>query len=543
MILKGNQRKGARDLATHLLNMADNEQIDVAEIAGAIADDLHGAFAEYEALAVGTLCKKPLYSLSINPSAPISRSQYAEAINLIESRLGFTGQPRSIIFHIKQGSGREHCHVVWSRIDVKKMRAVHLSHDHLKLRTLSRELADRFNLDLPPGLVEDRNRDHITSPDVGLSEKAKAEKSGIKPAERKAEITTAFRHSDSPAAFAPALEDRGYFLAKGDRRSFVVIDRYGDVHSLARQIDGVNTRQLKGFLEGLALPGVQEAKKHAASLEQDDENHHHELFEVQLVDALKVLRHKQASRRLKHLLGSRQLRSKFGNERHMLSTAQKKERETSRGSRVVSAAVRLFSRVPVLRSVLIHLRRKGFQTLEERHDNEMLALTRRHEREMLDLARRYSALRMVEKREKQVLARTLLRGIRARDHKHDMFDVTAKDITETHLGAYVSDDVFKEAPTQAEQAILNTFIEEELSSIFNRHALAGLVEWEESDASEQHLDASDGQFFETDIALFEFGLSPRFNHHSGVEESSTETEAFDDELKLDREDPTSRPSQ
>ena len=69
MILKGNQRAGGTDLATHLLNAADNERIEIAEIRGTVAGDLHGAFAEYEALAVGTKCREPLYSLSINPAS------------------------------------------------------------------------------------------------------------------------------------------------------------------------------------------------------------------------------------------------------------------------------------------------------------------------------------------------------------------------------------------------------------------------------------------------------------------------------------------
>ena len=69
MILKGNQRAGGTDLATHLMNAFDNERVEVAQIRGTVADHLHGAFAEYEALAAGTRCKEPLYSLSVNPSA------------------------------------------------------------------------------------------------------------------------------------------------------------------------------------------------------------------------------------------------------------------------------------------------------------------------------------------------------------------------------------------------------------------------------------------------------------------------------------------
>jgi hypothetical protein len=59
MILKGNQRAGGDDLATHLMNEFDNERIEVGQIRGTVADHLHGAFAEYEALASGTRCKEP----------------------------------------------------------------------------------------------------------------------------------------------------------------------------------------------------------------------------------------------------------------------------------------------------------------------------------------------------------------------------------------------------------------------------------------------------------------------------------------------------
>lgn len=73
MILKGSQRAGGADLATHLSNAFDNTRVEVAEVRGTVADDLHGAFAEFEAIAAGTKCRKPLYSLSISPPSPISR--------------------------------------------------------------------------------------------------------------------------------------------------------------------------------------------------------------------------------------------------------------------------------------------------------------------------------------------------------------------------------------------------------------------------------------------------------------------------------------
>lgn len=57
-----------------------------------------------------------------------------------------SGQPRAVIFHAK--NGREHCHVVWSRIDLDNMRAIGLSHDRMKLRTCARELAQAYGLTL-----------------------------------------------------------------------------------------------------------------------------------------------------------------------------------------------------------------------------------------------------------------------------------------------------------------------------------------------------------------------------------------------------------
>src|SRR5690606_26912745 len=110
MILKASQRAHGDDLATHLLNAFDHERVEIAEIYGAVAEDLHGAFAEFEAIATGTRAKQPLYSLSINPPAPLTRAQYEETIAAIEQRLGLTGQPRAVVFHVKHG--REHCHVV-----------------------------------------------------------------------------------------------------------------------------------------------------------------------------------------------------------------------------------------------------------------------------------------------------------------------------------------------------------------------------------------------------------------------------------------------
>ena len=58
MILKGSQRSGGLKLAAHLMNMRDNDHVEVYELRGFTADDLHGAFQEADAVAKGTKCQQ-----------------------------------------------------------------------------------------------------------------------------------------------------------------------------------------------------------------------------------------------------------------------------------------------------------------------------------------------------------------------------------------------------------------------------------------------------------------------------------------------------
>ncbi len=60
----------------------------------------------------------------------------------------------------------------------------------------------------------------------------------------KAALQDAWAISDTGAAFARALEDRGYKLARGDSRAFVVVDAHGETYSLSRWL-GVKARDLR----------------------------------------------------------------------------------------------------------------------------------------------------------------------------------------------------------------------------------------------------------------------------------------------------------
>ena len=117
MILKASQRAGGLQLAHHLMNDKDNDHVEVHEISGFVADSLIGAFKEAHAISLGTRCKQFLFSLSLSPpeTAKVPVEIFKQAIADVEAKMNLTGQPRTIVFHEKEG--RRHCHCVWSRID------------------------------------------------------------------------------------------------------------------------------------------------------------------------------------------------------------------------------------------------------------------------------------------------------------------------------------------------------------------------------------------------------------------------------------------
>jgi hypothetical protein len=161
MIPKASQRGLGQDLATHLQNAYDNEYVEIAEVRGAVACDLHGAFAEWEVCAHAmTGCRNYLYSLSVNPDPAqrqLTRTEYRDYIDRAEGKLGLSGQPRAVVFHIKDG--REHCHVVWSRIDTAHSKAVHQPFDRQKLMMVTRQFAREHGLALPGGMTPDAGRE------------------------------------------------------------------------------------------------------------------------------------------------------------------------------------------------------------------------------------------------------------------------------------------------------------------------------------------------------------------------------------------------
>ncbi len=459
MIPFGSQRALGQDLATHLLNTQDNERMEVAQVRGAIARDLHGAFAEWEAQAHNlTRCSNYLYSLSVNPDqrqGRLSREQYLDYIDRVENRIGLAGQPRAIVFHIKKdknGIPREHCHVIWSRIDAERGKARQIAFDHDKLMMVTREFARDHGLKLPDGYYRDKGQERPKkNRQLSLYEKSQQEKGGLTKEQHMAQVTTAWRQRDTPRAFVRSLEDMGYILATGTR-DYVLVDLYGNMNSLPKLIDDkkVRTKDLREFLGKEfpkdSLPGVDEARAlaagHRAAMELFRKDEDRVARESNERERRGALRRRQQDRRVPVEQESKGLIARQRQARGDLATQQKDKRTALRlGYLQESKRIRLdrAARRPQGLAAFIgritgvelitkkvqqyrdrtryaaHLTRK--RGLTDRQQHEAAALERRQALETLTMQRRLRALELVEQRELRSLENALLKERRIEDRE------------------------------------------------------------------------------------------------------------------------------
>ncbi len=268
MVIKGGARGGAGKLAIHLQRTDTNERAELVEVRGVAARDIDDALAEMEAVASGARTTRPFYHASINTRAdePLTAEQRTIAVDRLEEALGLTGQPRVIVDHLKEGKDgieRAHTHVVWSRIDLEDMTAIPDSHNYRQHEEAARALEQEFGHKRVQGAHVER--EGIQRPDrtPSQAEMMQAERSGLTPEEVKREVTGLWQQTDSGQAFAAALADAGYTLARGDRRDFVILDPEGETHSLSRRIDGAKAADVRARMADVDpanLPTVTEAR-------------------------------------------------------------------------------------------------------------------------------------------------------------------------------------------------------------------------------------------------------------------------------------------
>jgi hypothetical protein len=470
MIPFASQRENGQDLATHLLNAQDNELVELFDMRRSVARDLHGAFAEWEAIAKGlTRARQYLCSLSVNPDerqGRLTRAQYLDYIDRVEAALGLSDQPRAIVFHHKRDEGgavREHCHVVWSRTDVKNKRAIPLPFFKEKLMAVTREFARDHGLRLPPGYArqsdEARRNRQLSAYDC-----VKQKETGLSHEERMAAVTDAWRRSDNAKAFVAALEALGYVLARGRNETrIVLVDFYGHTTALTRLIDdaSVRTKHVRDFL-GAAfapdkLPTVEQAQEQAEKRRTAIE-----AFEAAAREdeELEQLARRQAVRRKEVEAQAALLRRQQHDERMQLAALHATERQRLKASylaaqrrirvdrarrrpRGLAAFLGRVSGVSlVIRKVQRYRDRKRYAAylvwrdeLKGGQKESEDALAVQQALHMADSERRLRALDQVEQRERESLQQAQRRKRRQRiNARHDHLPAVVRAVTPQRQG-------------------------------------------------------------------------------------------------------------
>jgi hypothetical protein len=263
IVINGASRKMGGWFAMHLQRTDHNDRVKLVEIRGLMAETINEAFREMELVASGTQVRNYFYHANINPRDDelLTPEQWARAVDVLERELGLTDQPRFVVEHEK--NGRTHQHVIWSRINSDSMSAISDSLTYRKHERAARALEQEFELEplesvLVKGREKERPQRDPQNAEPYRGRDGKRDGKGVA-----AEVTALWHAADSAPAFAAALADHGYILARGDRRDFCIVDASGNEHSLGRRVNGVKAAGISARMAEIdreALPSVAEAR-------------------------------------------------------------------------------------------------------------------------------------------------------------------------------------------------------------------------------------------------------------------------------------------
>jgi hypothetical protein len=279
MISKGFLHNSGRRLAAYFMRGEDGERVQLADLRGFASQDIHEAFRSVDAQALGTNGTKPFFHLSVRNRATdrqLTDSEWLDAADRFEKKLGLTGQARAVVFHVDKRTGERHMHIGWSRIDADNLSLKPLPFFKLRVKSTCRELEQELGLEL---VGSDRKGEARAAKQW---EDQQARRLGTDVRAIREKILLCWQASDCGRSFSAALEENGLLLAKGDRRDYVVLDESGGVHALGKRLLGVPIADVRDRLNDLdltSLPTVEQAReqqrtgmpdRHAADLAWDD---------------------------------------------------------------------------------------------------------------------------------------------------------------------------------------------------------------------------------------------------------------------------------
>ncbi len=185
-------------------------------------DDLRQSLIEMSLTSELTKSDKGLYHVQICPAygedARMTDADWERAADILEQAAEYVGQKRAIVLHDK--NGKVHAHVVWERYD----------HDKgiMKPNKFSRLAQDRARVQM------EKEFEHSRTPD----------RNEHRP-EMKLYLTDTWQQTRDADSFMQTISAKGYVIAAGTQRPYMVIDDSGRSFDLVRQLAGVRTKEVR----------------------------------------------------------------------------------------------------------------------------------------------------------------------------------------------------------------------------------------------------------------------------------------------------------
>src|SRR5580658_8622442 len=151
MIIKGNRHNNGGKLAAYMMTglRTKGERAELYELKGfGEADNILDAFRDVEVMAEATKADNALFHVQVRlpDHERLTPEQWQRTADRIEKRLGLTGQPRAVYFHINDKTGDKHMHIGFSLIDAETMTVKPLPYFKFRLKGLARQLEEEFDL-------------------------------------------------------------------------------------------------------------------------------------------------------------------------------------------------------------------------------------------------------------------------------------------------------------------------------------------------------------------------------------------------------------
>jgi hypothetical protein len=272
MIIKGNRHNNGCKLANYMMNgeARKGERAELHQLKGfGEAENILDAFRDLEVMAEATKADNALFHVQVRlpEHERLTPAQWEHTADRIEKRLGLTGQPRAVYFHINDKTGEKHMHIGFSLIDADTMTAKPLPFFKFRLKALARELENEFDI---TRVKNERDAPILYA--ATKNEQQQAQRLGVDKDAIRNTIRACWDRSDCGRSFDDALADEGLILAQGTRRDYLVMDHAGGPHALGKRILDVSAGQVRARLADLdrdQMPTIEQAREFMLDLPRD----------------------------------------------------------------------------------------------------------------------------------------------------------------------------------------------------------------------------------------------------------------------------------